>query len=150
MSTADVTLPAEATASAAFVDSAVALNELRELLGCYFDGLYRSDAGLLATVFHPTAVYATATEGTLTRLSMSEYLPIVAARRSPASRGEERTDAIESIDLVGPVTALARVRCSIGPKRFTDLLSLVKVEGRWQIVAKVFHFDVARTGPEGR
>jgi len=150
MSTADVTLPAETAASVAFVAPAVALDELRELLGRYFDGLYRSDAGLLGAVFHPTAVYATATEGTLTRLSMSEYLPIVAARRSPASRGEDRTDVIESIDLVGPVTALARVRCSIGSKRFTDLLSLVKVEGRWQIIAKVFHFDLDPAGPEGR
>ena len=150
MSTADVTLPAETAASVAFAAPAAALDELRELLGRYFDGLYRSDAGLLATVFHPTAVYATATEGTLTRLSMSEYLPIVAARESPASRGEARTDAIESIEFAGPVTALARVRCSIGPKRFTDLLSLVRVDGRWQIIAKVFHFDLDPAGPEGR
>jgi Tautomerase enzyme/Putative lumazine-binding len=55
-------------------------------------------------------------------LSMEEYLPIVAARESPESRGEARTDAIESIEFAGPVTSLARVRCSIGPKCFTDLL----------------------------
>lgn len=153
MSTADVILPAEAAASAAdvilpaeagiaFADSAKALDEVRDLLTRYFDGLYRSDAELLATVFHPAAVYATATEGTLTRLSMPEYLRIVAARESPESRGEARTDGIESIAFAGPVTALARVRCSIDQRRFTDLLSLVRVDDRWQIVAKVFHFDL--------
>ena len=128
--------------SVAFADAASAFDEVRDLIGRYLDGLYRSDPDLLATVFHPSAVYATATEGPLTRLSMAEYLPIVAARESPESRGEARTDAIESIEFAGPVTALARVQCSIGPKRFTDLLSLVRVDARWQIIAKVFHFDL--------
>ena len=45
----------------------------------------------------------------------------------------------------GPVTALARVECSIGPKHFIDLLTLVHVDGRWQILAKVFHFDLEPT-----
>ena len=128
--------------SVAFADVAAALDDVHDLIGRYFDGLYRSDSELLATVFHPAAVYATATEEPLTRLSMAEYLPIVAARESPESRGEARTDAVESIEFVGPVTALARVQCSIGPKHFTDLLSLVRVDGQWQIIAKVFHFDL--------
>jgi Putative lumazine-binding len=134
--------------SIAFADSAMALDEVRDLLDRYFDGLYRSDAELLAAVFHPAAVYATATDGALTRLSMPEYLPVVAARESPATRGEARTDTIESIAFAGPVTALARVRCSIGTRRFTDLLSLVRVDGRWQIIAKVFHFDLDPAEPE--
>ena len=128
--------------SAAFADTAGALDEVIDLIGSYFDGLYRSDPELLATVFHPAAVYATATEDPFVRLSMAEYLPIVANRESPESRGEARTDAIESIEFAGPRTALARVQCSIGPKHFTDLLSLVRVGTRWQIIAKVFHFDL--------
>ena len=46
------------------------------------------------------------------------------------------------IELAGPVTALARVQCSIGPKLFTDFLSLIHVDGRWQIISKVFHLDL--------
>jgi hypothetical protein len=33
------------------------------------------------------------------------------------------------------------VRCAIGTKRFTDFLTLIKLEGRWQIISKVFHFE---------
>lgn len=128
--------------SVAFADSAGALDEVRDLIGRYLDGLYRSDSELLASVFHPAALYATATEEPFVELSMAEYLPIVANRESPESRGEVRTDAIESIEFAGPMTAFARVQCSIGPKQFTDLLSLVRVGARWQIIAKVFHFDV--------
>lgn len=115
--------------------------EVEAVLATYFDGLYHSDVARLAEVFHPSAIYATATDGPLLHLTMDRYFPIVAAREAPAARGETRRDRIVSVDFAGPVTALARVECAIGPKFFTDLLTLVKVDERWQIIAKVFHFD---------
>jgi 4-oxalocrotonate tautomerase len=113
------------------------------LMADYFDGLYHSDAARLGRIFHRQAVYACATEGRLTHMTMDEYLPVVAARQSPASRSETRRDEIVAITFAGPVTALVQARCAIGPKHFTDFLSLVKLEGRWQIIAKTFHFDLA-------
>ena len=108
----------------------------------YFDGLYESDTRKLARAFHPRAVYACATEGKLVHLTMPEYFPVIDKRPSPASRGEARRDEIVSVTLAGPVTALVHARCAIGPKRFTDFLTLVHVDGRWQIISKVFHFDI--------
>ncbi|SDA44741.1 nuclear transport factor 2 family protein [Sinorhizobium sp. NFACC03] len=113
-----------------------------EVLQGYFDGLYRSDTSILKQVFHPKALYATATDGTLLELDMDRYFPVVDKRPSPESRGEEHADRILSIEFAGPVTALAKVQCAIGEKDFTDLLSLVFVDGRWQIIAKVFHYDI--------
>lgn len=69
---------------------------------------------------------------------MQEYLPVVAARQPPAARNEARRDCIDAIEVAGEHTALARVRCSIGSRDFVDFLSLLRVEGRWQIIAKVF------------
>lgn len=117
-----------------------------DVLGRYFDGLYLSDTTILREVFHPKAHYATATEGTLLELDMDRYFPIVDKRPSPASRGEERADRIVSIEFAGPVTALAKVQCAIGEKAFTDFLSLIFVDGRWQIIAKVFHYDIRQPG----
>jgi hypothetical protein len=96
----------------------------------YFEGLHHSDTNILRKVFHPSALYACATDGTLLTMRMEEYMPVV------------RTDRILSIEFVGPVTALAKVECSIQPKFFTDLLTLIYVEGRWQIISKVFHYTV--------
>ena len=107
----------------------------------YFDGLYGSDTRILRTVFHPKAIYACATGETLLRLNMEDYFAVVDKRPSPASLGQVRADRVISIEFAGPVTALARVECAIAPKRFTDLLSLVFVNGRWQIISKVFHYD---------
>jgi hypothetical protein len=72
---------------------------------------------------------------------MGEYFPIVDGRPSPASRNEVRADCIVAIEFAGPVTAFARVECAIGARFFSDLLTFVFVEGRGQIISKVFHFD---------
>jgi hypothetical protein len=112
------------------------------LLDDYFDGLYHCDTTRLRRCFHPRAQYVCAVGGTLQCLSMEEYLPIVARRVSPASRNDARADVIRSIDFAGPVTALARVQCRLGERHFDDILSLIHLDGRWQIVAKVFDYRI--------
>lgn len=116
--------------------------EIAAAMTDYFDGLYLSDTVRLGRVFHPEAQYVCASGGTLTRLSMEEYFPMVDARPSPASRSEPRADRIISIELAGPVTALVRAECAIGPRRFTDFLTFIRLDGEWRIIAKVFHFDL--------
>ncbi|MFJ5549450.1 nuclear transport factor 2 family protein [Streptomyces sp. NPDC093225] len=135
VATAVTTSPAGAAAAGA-ADAAV-----RRVLAAYFDGLHHGDTAVLAGVFHPEAVYATASEGTLLRLTMPEYFPVVAAREPPAARREARRDLVVSVEFAGPVTALARVECSMGPRRYTDFLTLLLLDGRWQVIAKVFHFE---------
>lgn len=113
-----------------------------DMLNDYFEGIYRSDTQILRRVFHPSALYACATDGTLLRLNMDEYFAVVDKRPSPAGKGQARADRVLSIEFAGPVTALARVECAIEPKRFTDLLTLLHVDGRWQIISKVFHYEL--------
>lgn len=110
------------------------------MLANYFDALFAGDAALLGKVMHPAALYASASEQPLLLRTMEEYLPIVAARGSPGSRGEQRRDSVEMIDFAGAETALAKVRCSIGNRDFVDYLSLVRTDGRWRIISKVFSF----------
>lgn len=123
--------------STAFADIEVVLRD-------YFDALYFCDVAKLGRVFHPQAIYATADETPLLHRNMVEYFPVVAARQSPASRGEKRKDHIDQIEVAGENTAMARVRCSIGARDFVDFLTLVRSEGRWQIMAKVFQIIETR------
>ncbi|MEH6523310.1 nuclear transport factor 2 family protein [Sulfitobacter sp.] len=109
------------------------------VLGTYFDGLYHADTDRLAIVFHPKAIYATADEVPMLHRTMDEYFPVVAKRVSAASRNEPRHDVIESIEFAGDNTAFARVRCSIGTKDFIDFLTLVRTDGTWRIMTKIFH-----------
>lgn len=118
------------------------IDDITQLLQLYFDGLFRSDAALLARVFHPDAHYVCASDGELLQWDMPRYFDVVAQRKSPASLGQQRVDHIQSIQFAGPVTALAVVNCAIEPKFFTDFLSLIKLDDQWRIIAKVFHFQL--------
>jgi 4-oxalocrotonate tautomerase len=122
--------------------SAADFVSIHSVLQLYFDGLHHSDTKRLARVFHPKALYATAVGDQPIVWRMDEYFPVVDARPAPATRLQPRTDLVLSIELIGPVTALAKVRCSIPPKHFIDLLTFIQVDGRWQIISKVFHYDI--------
>lgn len=113
-----------------------------DVLQSYLDGLYHSDTSRLRRALHPLASYVCATDDELVHLTMEEYFTVVERRPSPASRNEPRRDSIVAIEFAGPRAAFARVHCTIGPKYFTDLLTLIQSEGRWQIIAKVFHYDL--------
>lgn len=114
------------------------------VISLYFDGLYNSNTAMLKEVFHPQAQYVCATGGTILHLDMDKYFPLVEKRPSPASREEKRNDRILSVAFAGPVTANARVECSIGTKFFTDFLTLIFVDRKWQIISKVFHYDIVK------
>ncbi|GGB30909.1 hypothetical protein GCM10011505_10360 [Tistrella bauzanensis] len=120
------------------------LDHLNQVIQDYFDALYDCDVSKLQRVFHPRAIYATADETPFLYRTMDEYFPVVAARQSPASRGERRRDHIDGIDLAGDNTAVARVRCSIGSRDFVDFLTFVRVDGTWRIIAKVFQITETR------
>jgi len=122
------------------------IEELQSVISDYFDALYHCDTELLEKVFHDKAVYATADETPLLHRTMAEYVPVVAARQSPASRGEPRKDAIDEIQFAGSNTAFARVRCSIGDKDFTDFLTFVREDGNWKIMAKIFQIKSREEG----
>lgn len=119
--------------------------EVSEVLETYFDGLYHADASRLAQVFHPKAVYATADETPLLHRDMDSYLAAVAKRVSPAARGQARQDHIDAIEFAGENTAMARVRCAIGERQFTDFLTLVRDNGTWRIMAKVFQIKTTES-----
>lgn len=115
---------------------------INALLQIYFDGLHHCDSRKLREVLHPQALYATASDGGLLTLQMEAYWRVIDARPSPASQGHERREGFRSIEFIGGDTAVARVHCTAPQKQYEDVLSLLKLEGRWWIIAKIFHYDL--------
>ena len=118
-----------------------AYTKILDVLRAYYDGLYRCDTLLLARVFHPEARYCTVSGGEFLHLDMQTYLPIVAERTSPETRGEPYGYQVDSIDFAGPDTALARIRSTMWDRHFTDFLALIRLDGEWKIISKVFEFE---------
>ncbi len=116
-------------------------SEVSGVISKYFDALHYCDTDIISAIFHPRAIYATADETPPLFRTMEEYLSVIEKRASPASKGEQRHDHIDHIEFAGENTAFVRVRCTIKPRDFVDLLTLIRTNDQWQIIAKVFHFN---------
>jgi hypothetical protein len=113
---------------------------VEKVLRLYFDGLHEGDTAKLGEVFHPVShLYSVGDDGTAADLPRGDWFTAVAARPSGKSKGSARADRIVSIDFSGPGTAFAKVECQLPPRYFTDYLTLLKVGGKWQVIAKAFH-----------
>lgn len=104
----------------------------------YLDGLYEGDTDKLASVFHPTSALTYEADGAISILPREEWLKAVKERASPRSQGLSRHDEILVIDQSSPTTAFVKLKCAIPPRFFTDYLSFLKIDGRWQVAQKVF------------
>ncbi len=114
------------------------LHDIEAAVGLYFDGLYEGDVAKLARVFNEKASLFIENDGALTALPVPQWLERVAGRPSPASTNAKRNDRILMIDVTGSVNALVKVTCMMDPVVYVDYLSLIKFDGRWQIVAKAY------------
>lgn len=121
-------------------DMQAVFQEVADVLELYFDGLYEGDTQKLRRVFAPGAKLFSGTGGEFVEIGLDDYMDIVAGRPAPASRGHLRFDRIESMDIAGDSAVVVKVECAVPPKYFTDLLTMVKRDGRWRIVNKAYHF----------
>jgi hypothetical protein len=112
--------------------------DIEAVVQTYLDGLYEGDVDKLAAAFHPTSSLTYEENGVLTPLPRDRWLEAVRERPSPKARGLPRQDRILQIDQASPTAAFVKLQCAIPPRYFTDYLSLLKVEGRWQVAQKVF------------
>jgi len=119
------------------------IDAILSVVQVYLDGLYEGDVEKLRQAFHPAAHLFSSTEGTLVDIPREQWCELIASRPSPKSKNQTREyERILSVDLTGPNTAMVKLNCAIPPKLFTDYLSLIKLDGRWQVINKTFHFDL--------
>ncbi len=111
--------------------------ELLALLERYFDGLYLGDVELLRQAFHPQARLAGEVNGEVLLRDMTPYLHAVANRASPQARGEARRMQLLSLQIDGAI-AQASARCEMLGFDYLDQLGLLKQDGRWSIVSKLY------------
>lgn len=120
------------------------VHEVSEFLGKYFDVLQSQDQALFDEVFNSAGVLYSSDGDELTvRPVVPVYRDIVAGRPSPASLGSPRDDQVVLLDVLSPTAAFAKVRLRLNDSIMVDYLSLLKTDGAWSIVAKIYH----REGP---
>ena len=112
--------------------------EIEQALQLYFDASYEGNPEKMRAAFHPSAhIYGHDTDGTLIDWSVDDFCALIAEGVSPKNAGQAREDAIVSIDFTGADTAVSRVKLRVGPTKYTDIISLIRLNGRWCIIAKL-------------
>ena len=115
---------------------------LRAMAQDYFDAAYEMDADKFASVFHhASSVTKIGDDGEVSVTPIGVWLAAVRNMKSPRQLGLQRDDEILSIDVVREL-ALVKLKLQVQPRYFTDMLSCLKVRGRWQIVQKVLTMQV--------
>lgn len=115
------------------------MNELSNTVELYFKALFECNLEKFDQVFHPSCSLFDSTDGILTVVPIADYRAVIETRTSPESVGQLRDDELISVDFLSPSAAVAKVRLRIHDKVFIDHLTFAQSDGKFKIVAKVWH-----------
>jgi len=113
-------------------------DEIRVFLNDYFDVLQNQDMTLFDRVFHADCVLYSTQDGQTVVRPYKVYRDMVQGRASPESVKAPRQDTILMLDVLSDEMALAKVQLRLFDNIMVDYLNLMKVQGRWTVVAKHF------------
>lgn len=114
------------------------MSEIEGLLADYFDVLHRCDLVLFDRVFAESCALQTIRDGKLVHTPLADYRAYIASRVSPQKAGTPRDERVLMLDQLDEACAMAKVFAKVGEAAYMDYLSLMKTDGRWVIVSKVY------------
>jgi len=109
---------------------------VRAAIGHYFQGHATGDGAHFRKVFHPDSKLYFMRDGKFMSWTSEEY--IGRASGKPAEDEAQRKRRIDWIDVTGDA-AVAKLTLIYPTVTFTDYMSLLKIDGEWKIVDKLFH-----------
>ena len=110
---------------------------IRRTVQYYFDGGKNRDSLTLRRAFHPEARMLFARDGKLVVVPIGEYITRVGSDRLEPGEVDSTERKVVSVDVVGDA-AVAKLELKRPDALLTDYMSLLKVDGRWLIVNKIF------------
>lgn len=99
----------------------------------YFDGLHYGDVAKLRSIFHADVFL----KAPGSRRSLEQWLSAVASRPVPSQQGRPYEFKLLSIEVIKD-QAMVKLECPLFEHRYIDFLGLLKEDGRWKIVNKMY------------
>ena len=124
------------TVSSAAYDTDFGGNEfglVMDIIRDYFDGLHFGDVAKLQAIFHPDAFL----KAPRLRRSLKQWLDAVATRPAPAQQGKPYDYQLLAIEIIKD-QAMVKLQCPLFDHDYVDFLGLLKENGRWLIVNKMY------------
>jgi len=108
------------------------LHLIEESINYYFEGMKEHNAESLVKAFHPTATMKWIGENYQEVNAVSALSDYV--NSNPAAKVETR---ILAVNVIGEI-ANVQLELEYETFSFIDLMHLIKVEGKWKIVSKIY------------
>jgi protease I len=121
---------------------------IRQTVQYYFDGGKNRDSLTLRKAFHPDARMLFARDGKLVVVPIGEYITRVGSERRDPAAVDSTERKVVSVDVEGDA-AVAKLELKRPEAVLTDYMSLLKVDGRWLIVNKIFTREQRREHVSG-
>lgn len=109
---------------------------VRQTLEYYLKGHATGQGEHFRKAFHPDSKLFAIRDGKYWQLTSEEYITRAAGK--PAADEAQRKRRIESIEITGNA-AIAKIVLDYPQVKFTDYMSLLKIDGEWKIINKTFH-----------
>jgi hypothetical protein len=115
----------------------------------YFDGVRRADTALAHGAFHPVAVMYFVRDGGFAQRSIPDWLGGIAKHAAETPGPDKVERRVLSVDVTGSA-AVAKLELKSPQAVLTDYMSLLKVNGEWTIVGKIFDRQPGAAQAAGR
>ena len=117
-----------------------------EVMGKYNEGLAKADSAIMKPAFSEKATIFSVDNSKLKGGPVQQGLFDVVVRKFRPS--PEAKAVFASIDIVGTAASVRIDTNNLSGFCFTDFFHLLKVEGRWTVVSKIFYTHDAATHGE--
>ena len=104
----------------------------------YLKGHATGDGEYMRKAFHTEGNLIFIRDGKFTTRSFADY--IAGFTGKPAADEAQRKRSIEAVDVSGNAAA-AKIILDYPTTRFVDYMSLLKIDGEWKIVTKIFYAE---------
>ena len=109
---------------------------VRKPLELYLQGHATGNGDFWRQAFHPSARIEGIRDGKLLSRTAAEFA--AGASGKPADDEAQRKRRIVSVDVTDDA-AFAKIELDYPKVKFTDYFTLLKVDGEWKIMSKVYH-----------
>ncbi|WP_430462159.1 nuclear transport factor 2 family protein [Thalassolituus sp. LLYu03] len=107
--------------------------QINHLIRAYFTGLHEGDSERLRRIFHADAVL----KAPGLRRTLAEWLALVNERETPQQRGDAFSYQLLAMEVLNG-QAMVKVLCPLLGRTYIDFLGLLKEQGKWLIVNKMY------------
>ncbi|HYC31214.1 MAG TPA: nuclear transport factor 2 family protein [Gemmatimonadales bacterium] len=115
----------------------------------YFEGVRSADTAEAHRAFHPVAVMYFVRDGEFAQRSIPDWLGGIARRAAEKPAPDAVRRRVVSVDVTGSA-AVAKLELASAEAVLTDYMSLLKVNGEWTIVGKIFDRQPGAAQAAGR